>query len=95
MTIAIDYDGTITSDLKMFTAIIHLMKEAGHTPIIVTMRYPHEEDSILNNMVSKMGNDISVYYTGRKAKKAFMAEIGIFPAIWIDDNPNWIYQDSI
>lgn len=94
MIIAIDYDGTITADLGMFIQIINLMKESGHTPIVVTMKHKHEEDSVLNNMVSKLGNDTSVYYTGRKAKKDFMLNLGIKVDIWIDDNPHWILEDS-
>ena len=94
MIIAIDYDGTITEDLKMFVGIIALIKKSGHTPIIVTMRYRYEEDNILNNMVSKLGNDVSVYYTCRKAKKDFMLSLGISVNIWIDDRPDWIFNDA-
>lgn len=91
----IDYDGTITEDPEMFMEMIFMMKRFGHTPIIVTMRYPHEEDNFLNAVLQKDSWDIPVYYTGRKAKKPFMAELGIFPSIWIDDNPHWINEDSI
>lgn len=94
MIIAIDYDGTYNADMKMFAEIIRLMKNYNHTPIIVTMRYEHEEDNFLNNIRSKLAGGIQVYYTGRKAKKEFMSNLGIFPDIWIDDNPNWIYEDS-
>jgi ribosomal protein S8 len=93
MTIAIDYDDTCTTDLKMFSQIIKIMKASGHNPIIVTMRYDHEEDNFLNNIRSTSNNGINVYYTGRKAKQEFMAQLGIYPDIWIDDNPITIFKD--
>jgi len=94
MIIAIDYDGTYNADMKMFAEIVRLMKASNHDPIIVTMRYEHEKDNFLNNVQSKLCGGIDVFYTGRKAKRKFMAELGIFPAIWIDDNPHWIDTDS-
>lgn len=94
MIIAIDYDGTYNSDYKMFGKIVNIMIEAGHTPIIVTMRYPSEEDNFLNNLKSNVNNGISVYYTGRIAKMDYMKKIGVIPDIWIDDNPHWILMDS-
>lgn len=85
MTIAIDYDGTITEDPKLFREIVSMIKTFGHKPIIVTMRYKHEEDNFLNAVLQKSSWDIDVYYTGRKAKRDFMFSIGILVDIWIDD----------
>lgn len=94
MIIAIDYDGTYNSDLTMFSEIIRLFKTYGHETIIVTMRYEHEEDNLLNSIKSKLSGGINVYYTGRKAKIPFMKKLGIEPDIWIDDNPQWLFTDS-
>lgn len=94
MTIAIDYDGTITEDHEMFADIIRVMQRAGHNPIIVTMRYESEKDGFLKHIEENKNIKVSVYYTGRKAKIDYMAKLGIFPNIWIDDNPQWIFTDA-
>jgi len=93
--IAIDYDGTITEDINLFSQIVSLMKKSGHKPIIVTMRYTHEEDNTLNAILQKNSWDVPVYYTGRKAKRDFMFNLGILVDIWIDDRPDWILEDSL
>jgi len=35
-----------------------------------------------------------VVFTGRQAKRAFAEALGIFPDVWIDDNPHWIGEDA-
>jgi hypothetical protein len=94
MIIAIDYDETYTRDMKMFAEIIRIMKQYGHEPIVVTMRYNDEENKSLNSLRSIIGGGIPVYYTGRRAKKPFMEALNIRPDIWIDDTPEWILKDA-
>ena len=88
MIIALDYDGTYTADPVLWDGFIGYAKAAGHTVVMATMR--HEPEEPIEHEV-----DCRVIYTGRQAKRAYLAAFGIAPQIWIDDNPFWIYQDAL
>ncbi len=81
MIIALDYDKTYTADPDLWEAFVGLAKARGHEVKICTMRRPDE--AIQNPPVE-------VIYTSRKAKG-----LAMHADIWIDDNPIWIYQDSL
>jgi hypothetical protein len=84
MLIALDHDGTYTADPLMWDALIFAALNRGHQVVCVTMRYPHEQVAL----------PCEVIYTSRKAKAAHMATLGLAPDVWIDDKPQWIFQDS-
>ena len=81
MLIALDYDKTYTADPALWNDFVQLAQNRGHTVKIVTMRTPVE--TIVNA-------PIQVVYTSRKAKSSV-----INADIWIDDSPQWVYQDSL
>lgn len=90
--ICIDYDGTYTEAPKLFDYFIIKAKELGYTVIGCTMRFDHEMDDglqQLNRAVDKL------YFSGRRAKKKYLAELKIYPQIWIDDMPEWIFTDTV
>ena len=87
--IALDYDGTYTADPQLWLDFVNHAKSNGHTVHVVTMRYPQE--AIIDSELLSL---VEVYYTSRKAKKKFMRMLGIIPTIWIDDNPEWLFEDS-
>lgn len=89
MNIAIDYDGTITSDAELWFAIIKAMRGRGHTVMIVTMR--HENEPIHPNWPERVDR---VVYTRRKGKARHMAFLGLQVDIWIDDMPHFILTDA-
>ena len=84
MLIALDYDGTYTADPEFWECFIQMCRLRGIEIICVTMRYEHEP--------VKCG--CMPYYTGRKAKRQWCEYHGIKPDIWIDDRPEWIFQDT-
>jgi isopentenyl diphosphate isomerase/L-lactate dehydrogenase-like FMN-dependent dehydrogenase len=86
MIVAMDYDDTFDKDPVMWGNCMTLMKAAGHTVLCVTMRYDTEEERI--------GMDVPVFYTGRRAKRAFMQRANIFVDVWIDDNPEFVHFDA-
>lgn len=93
MIIALDYDGTYTGDPILWNEFIRNCKTRGHDIVVATMRNegtPEEKEVI--EAFSKM--DLRIIFTNRKAKLNYLAELGIFPKIWIDDNPLWIYQNG-
>jgi hypothetical protein len=80
MLIALDYDKTYTTDPTLWDGFVRLAQTRGHEVKIVTMRKP---DEAVNDV------PVDVVYTSRKAKASVVKA-----DIWIDDSPNWIYQDS-
>jgi hypothetical protein len=81
MLIALDYDKTYTADPALWDDFVQSARDRGHTVKIVTMRTPDEAIA---------DAPVEVVYTSRKAKSAV-----IKADIWIDDSPNWVYQDSL
>ena len=88
--ICIDYDKTFTAEPNLFTALIKMAQELGHEVICCTMR--HESEAM--EMPETIGKLCNIYFTSRKAKAPFLKELGITPAIWIDDTPGWIFTDA-
>lgn len=91
MNISLDYDGTYTEDTEAWNTFIELFLSNGHNIFLVTMRFPTEANRDIKNLSEK----ISIIFTSRQAKKAFVESQGIEIDVWIDDNPAWIYSDSI
>jgi hypothetical protein len=93
MIIALDFDGTYTEDPKLWDNFIYEVKLLGHTVLCVTMRYKETESqdvlAALNGKVDR------IVFTERIAKAEKLKSLGIKPDIWIDDNPYWIFQNSI
>ena len=86
MIIALDYDGTYTAHPPLWKAFVYIAKALGIEVLIVTKRYDHEP---IEDRPPAM-----IYYTGRKAKRAFMESQGIRVNIWIDDDPIAIFVDG-
>lgn len=85
--IALDYDGTITTDFDLWVAIYWMLRAAGHTVYVVTGRY-EDKEPIRSNFPGL------IYYTGRCAKKPWCERHGLNIDIWIDDCPQFINKDS-
>ena len=83
--VALDWDRTFTLHPPAFTEVAQVLQKAGFRVVIVTMRYPQEAVS------APLG--LEVFYTGRRAKEAFLQEQGVTVNVWIDDMPFAIYQD--
>ena len=81
MLIALDYDKTYTADPVLWDDFIKSAQNRGHEVKIVTMRYPREPIDAA---------PADVIYTSRKAKASYVKA-----DIWIDDRPQWVYQDSL
>lgn len=90
--ICIDFDGTYSEYPDLWDEVIRKMRDKGIKVIGCTMRFESETVPELERL-KKAVNEM--YFTGRKAKKPFLEGMHIFPEIWIDDNPEWIYTDAI
>ena len=90
MLICIDYDETYTADVPMWNSIIQVMQRNGHEVICCTMRYPAEG----NEVAKSIGQHCVCYFSCRRAKMEYLAEMNICPDIWIDDKPAWLFTDG-
>lgn len=93
MNLSFDYDGTYTRDPEMWHAVLSIMRKHGHKVYLVTMRYEasHESKEVTDALHDKVD---AIFFTGRKAKAAYMASINIRIDVWLDDNPHWILIDA-
>ncbi len=90
MLIALDYDGTYTADPELWLDFIKRAQSRGHTVICVTMRHDHEA----LDMCLRLQGRVEVICSARQAKQLFLKDQGIYPDIWIDDNPKWLFEDA-
>lgn len=94
MNIALDYDGTYTSDPNLWLRFILDCQAAGHSVWIVTMRYPSEcEGDAFDSRLK--GLFVPVIATSRTAKKPFCDALKVPIHIWIDDHPEAVHADAM
>lgn len=91
MVIGLDWDGTVTRDPLAMTQVARLLKQAGHTVYIVTMRYASECVEILK-LKAFMDSVEGVVPTARGAKGPAMWSLGIKVDVWVDDNPRAVSE---
>ncbi len=92
MLIALDYDGTYTADPDMWDRFIADARSRGHSIVVATMRCSNKEG---DEVRTTLGERVDlIVFTERKAKKQFLRNMQIIPDIWIDDNPDWLYEDA-
>lgn len=96
MNIALDFDGTYTRDALAWNGFIGLMRGFGHKVYVVTMRYgPEYPLNEAHEVIRMLGQKVdAIYFTGRKAKRSFMAKCCIDIHVWIDDQPEFVVIDA-
>jgi hypothetical protein len=84
MIIAMDLDDTYTADPEFWGEFAERAKYKGHRVYLVTLRHTRQglEDEF------EIFHDI--YATGGTRKRLHLAEKGITPDIWIDDQPETV-----
>jgi hypothetical protein len=90
-TICLDYDGTYTTFPELLNLIVDYCKSKNYKVILATMRYESEKDAGLSEIENK---GVTIYYTNRKAKIPYLNSLGIYPDLYVDDNPKWLLIDS-
>ena len=88
MLICIDYDGIYTEDPGLWQRFITDAIKSVYKVICAIMRYEEE------NIDPRLRDSVDIIYTNRKAKIKYLAELGIVPDIWIDDNPSWLFTNG-
>lgn len=94
MKIALDWDDTFTRDPEFWARFIRNARIKGHEVFIVTFRDP-EHDADINYTLDELDISVRQFYTGGVQKRKYMAKIGVFPDVWIDDSPEFIVERNI
>ncbi len=95
MNIALDYDGTFTSDPLLWLMFIHNVLARKHSIYVVTMRYPSECDGTLGSIAQVLRDEsVPIICTSRMAKRPYCLNLGIEIHVWIDDTPLAVDSDA-
>ena len=89
LTIAIDFDDTLTADSYLWGTFVDLAKTRGHKIIVVTSRRETEEniDLIDGWLREYIVPELPIYFTSLQSKVDYMEKWGMKVDIWIDDDP--------
>jgi hypothetical protein len=85
VTIAFDFDHTITADPATMLAAMHLFKQAGHTVIVATLRHNSEYEAV--DRIIRGG--FPVVYCCRNIKAPMCHQAGYSVDVWVDDMPEF------
>jgi hypothetical protein len=93
LLIVIDYDFTFTADPELWTEFVLSAQKKGHEVMCVTLR-SHKIESEYEEVVNSIGKFCNIIFTSRNAKKKYLMDRGIYPNIWIDDEPEHIFKSA-
>lgn len=85
MTIAFDFDDTITSDHRTMLKVMRLFRKAGHTVIVATLRHEHER-AFVDRLLKE---EFPVVFCGRQIKAPECRAQGYQVDVWVDDMPEY------
>lgn len=93
MKIALDYDGTYSSDPEFWNKMIRHARSSGHEVRIVTAR---DERFDRTAALAELEKRIPVIYCRGVAKQWYLTHFGdgFVPDVWIDDRPQSIFVNS-
>ena len=92
MKIALDFDGTYTLHPEFWDLFLHNAKANGFKVLIVTLRHATHDRLALEAHLERLGAGI-VYCDGRP-KADVLKERGITVDVWLDDDPQCIFEGS-
>ena len=88
LKIALDFDDTLTADLKLWSTFVENAKGAGHQVYLVTARRETEENcELINSILDHWGCQMPIIFTNLGSKILATQRRGIQIDIWIDDDP--------
>ena len=88
LTIAIDFDDTLTRDAELWRGFIGSCRSAGYRVLCVTARRDTDDNrETIDSWMHQHGIDLSTIYTGLSSKVDHVAKLGLKVDIWIDDDP--------
>jgi hypothetical protein len=94
MKISLDWDDTVTRDVKLWMDFAARALARGHDVRVVTMRYEREVFDMKEVMHRFAGDVFPIIFTGRQQKRPFCEKLGWVPDVWIDDCPEFIVANG-
>ena len=91
MIIAFDYHGTYSRDPVSFCRVVALLKDAGHTCVLVT-GIEDNDDFYAREVKKEIGSTMPIYFTAGAWKRRYMQAIGVHVDIWIEDTPECVAE---
>ena len=96
LTIAIDFDDTLTADPVLWKKFIDDARSLEHRVICVTARRETEENiDDIDEWMNMWGIELPVYFTNLKSKVEKMSSLGVKVDVWIDDNPRAVVHGVV
>ncbi len=86
MTIAFDFDGTITADSPTMIAAMRHFRAAGWTVIVATLRGFEERNDAVDRL---LGTEFPIVYCNRRTKNTVCRAAGFNVNVWVDDMPEF------
>ena len=80
------HDGTCDRDPALWDDFVAQATARGHRVILVTIRHDHVP-------IGRAPAGVPIYYTGRQAKRPYVAALGFEVDVW-NDEPMWVLRDS-
>lgn len=90
--IALDYDGTFTSNPLLWSILAFEAKKFGEKVICVSARTDTIENRLL--LQQSLPASVDIYLTSHNPKKEWMERRGIKVDIWIEDTPKAIFESD-
>jgi hypothetical protein len=90
LTVAVDYDDTITADADLWRQVIAMFKSRGWVVVIVTDRRQTFDN---RREIEQCVQGVPIYFAYDQPKRDYMESLGINVDIWIDDTPDMIVGD--
>lgn len=88
--LAVDFDDTISARPTLWLEVLETFRNFNFDVVVVTYRQPNCDPEDLQFLVDR---GFQVIYTGQKAKRPFLKELGLFPSVWVDDTPESVLFD--
>lgn len=93
MTFALDFDGTYDQDPVLWDSFIASARRSGHRVVIVTYRNEElDPDPLLDKLRDVLL--VPLYFTNGVAKKWYMKHFGVPVDVWIDNQPETLFENS-
>jgi hypothetical protein len=91
MIVAIDYDATWSADPELWEAFGRYARRRGHIVVLITNRIDNGRNR--DEIADAVGGFVDhMILAGPMPKERAAAKLGIYPSIWIDDNPDTVTQ---
>lgn len=88
LTFCLDFDGTFTADVELWTKWIEMAQSRGHRVICITGRRELFENR--RELDDALPDNVDIFFSYDMPKMDYAEDAGITVDVWIDDWPSLI-----